>query len=100
MAVRLELIADKQTTSELETARPVEVGSGWLGAGLVVLGAGLAVGTYLMIGVVSSVPGTLYGQWECHALERNTAVWTDCLSRFDPRMRVDGIADNNGLNRE
>lgn len=97
MAIRLEIGVDKQTTHELETARPTEVGSGLLGAGLVVLAAGLAVGTYLMIGVVSSVPGTLRGQWECRALERNAAVLTACLSKFDPRMTVDGVVQNNSL---
>ena len=99
MAVRLELISEKQTTRELETARPAEVGSGWMGAGLTVLAAGLAVGVYLMIGVVSNVPGTLRGQWECRALERNAAVWTACLSKFDPRM-VDGVVQINGSIRE
>lgn len=91
MAIRLEMVSDKQTTRDLETSRPAETGSGWLGAGLVVLAAGLAVGVYLMIEVVSSVPGTLHGQWECRALERNAAVWTDCLSRFDPRMISDTV---------
>lgn len=100
MAIRLEMGVDKQTTRELETARPAEVGSIWLGAGLVVLAAGFAVGMYLMIGVISNVPGTLRGQWECRALERNAAVWAACLSKFDPRMRVDSVVQDNGSIRE
>jgi hypothetical protein len=100
MAVRLELVAEKQTTRDLEHSRPAKVGSGWMGAGLVVLAAGLAFGTYLMIDVVSNVPGTLRGQWECWPLERNAAVWTACLSKFDPRMRVNGIAESEFTIRE
>lgn len=100
MAVRLGLEIGKQTTRGLESNLPAETGSVWLGTGLVVLALGLAVGTYLMIGVLASVPGTLRGQWECRALERNAAVWTACLSKFDPRMTVDGVVQNNGSIRE
>jgi hypothetical protein len=100
MAVRFETVAESRTTRDLESGSPVRQVSGWIGAGLVVLAAGLAVGTYLMISVVANVPGTLHGQWECRALEQNTAVWTDCLFRFDPRMRVDAIAGSDGLIRE
>lgn len=100
MAVRLELVAEKQTARDLENGLSVKEGSVWLGSGLVVLAAGLAVGMYLMIGVVSNVPGTLRGQWECWPLERNAAVWTACLSKFDPRMRVNDIVESEFSIRE
>lgn len=96
MAVRLEMVADQQTARGLEANQPEKVGGVWLGAGLVVLAAGLAVGTYLMIGVISNVPGTLRGQWECRALERNATVWTDCLAKFDPRIVMHGVVQDMG----